>query len=396
MAEADPGRLAPPINVCFPFAGGMVGGSHISACQLIKSLDPAHYRPLVVVHQRGGQFEELLADEKIAFEVAPAAVHFGRMSGLWQSKGIGDHARAAMAVPGLARFLKQRQVDIVHTNEGAMHITWALPARMAGAKLLWHHRSSPEARGLRHLAPHFADKVVGVSAFALSHFNRKPRRVTASVVYSPFDTDIAVDRSAMRAKLLAELGLPETTTIVGYFGNFVARKRPLLFVDVIAELAARAPERTCVGLMFGGVIDQGLDAEVVERAAVLGVSSKVKLMGFRRPGADWLAACDTLAVTAVGEPFGRTLIEAMLLETAVVAVDTGGNSEAIRHGETGLLARVDDAGAIAESILQLADHPEQRARIVAAARQDALDRYGRTRHRQGVEAAYRELLPCRS
>src|SRR3546814_10705659 len=44
-------------------------------------------------------------------------------------------------------------------------------------------------------------------------------------------------------------------------------------------------------------------------------------MGFRHPSEPWMAACVALLVTAVDEPFGRTLIEAMLLETPVIAAN---------------------------------------------------------------------------
>src|SRR3546814_9556362 len=88
------------------------------------------------------------------------------------------------------------------------------------------------------------------------------------------------------------------------------------------------------GLLFGGTLQPGLDKAVLERAARLGIADRIRLMGFRHPSAPWMAACDALLVTAVEEPFGRTLIEAMLLRTRVVAANSGGNPEAIRHGRS--------------------------------------------------------------
>src|SRR3546814_9239858 len=73
---------------------------------------------------------------------------------------------APKALASLARYLQQRDVRIVHTNEGPMHVTWGPAARLAGRKLLWHHRSSPRAKGLRFLAPLLAHRVASVSRFA--------------------------------------------------------------------------------------------------------------------------------------------------------------------------------------------------------------------------------------
>lgn len=382
-----------PVTICYPFAGGIVGGSHISAVQLIQRLDRRRFDPLVVVHHPEGQVGALLRDEGISFEAAPTRWHFGRAPGVWQARGPVDLARAAAGQWALARFLRQRKVDIVHSNEGAMHVTWALPARVGGSKLLWHHRSSPEARGLRHLAPLLADRVVAVSRFALSEFEGGRHGVPTSVVYSPFDTNLDVDRAAARGRLLAELGVPADTVVIGYFGNFVGRKRPVLFVDVIAELAAQLPGLPVVGAMFGDTIEPMLEDAVRRRASGRGVADRVRLMGFRYPGAEWLAACDVLAVTAVGEPFGRTLIEAMLLGTAVVAVNDGGNCEAIDHLRTGLLASVDNASAIADKIAMLLTDPDRRRRIVETARSHARQRFGQDQHCADIEAIYAGLLP---
>src|SRR3546814_9209528 len=70
-----------------------------------------------------------------------------------------------------------------------------------------------------------------------------------------------------------------------------------------------------------------------------------------------MAACDALLVTAVDEPFGRTLIEAMLLETPVIAANSGGNPEAIEDGENGLIVPPDDPESFADAALALIDDP---------------------------------------
>ena len=69
----------------------------------------------------------------------------------------------------------------------------------------------------------------------------------------------------------------------------------------------------------------GFEDEVREYANTLGITENIRLMGFRSPGSQWLSACDLLMVTSIEEPFGRALVEAMLLETPIVATDSGGN-----------------------------------------------------------------------
>src|SRR3546814_16010072 len=98
------------------------------------------------------------------------------------------------------------------------------------------------------------------------------------------------------------------------------------------------------------------------RSAELGVAGHVRMRGFGHPAVPWMAACDALLVTAVDEPFGRTLIEAMLLETPVIAANSGGNPEAIEDGENGLIVPPDDPESFADAALALIDDPA-RAKI---------------------------------
>src|SRR3546814_17885642 len=102
-------------------------------------------------------------------------------------------------------------------------------ARLAGRKLLWHHRSSPRAKGLRFLAPLLAHRVASVSRFAAPRpgvFSAAGRR---TVVHSPFDTDAPkADRVVIRTDARTGLGIASETLILGYFGNMVKLQRPLV------------------------------------------------------------------------------------------------------------------------------------------------------------------------
>ena len=115
-------------------------------------------------------------------------------------------------------------------------------------------------------------------------------------------------------------------------------------------------------------------------------------MGFRYPPERWLAACEVLLVPAVDEPFGRTLVEAMLLGTVVVAAASGGNPEAIRDGVTGCLVPPDDAAAFAERTLGLLAAPALATSLADAARRDALGRFGLRQHAEAIMRVYDTML----
>jgi glycosyltransferase involved in cell wall biosynthesis len=211
------------------------------------------------------------------------------------------------------------------------------------------------------------------------------------VVHSPFATDAEpVDRAKARQAVLAEFGSAPDAYVVGFVGNLYERKRPLLFVETIARMVARDPGLAIAAPIFGEEREGG--AAVSAAIARHGLEDRVRLMGFRFPPEPWIAACDVLLVPAVEEPFGRSLIEAMLLGTPLIASDSGGNPEIIRHGETGYLVPPDDADAFAERTMALLEDPAARASIAARAREDAVARFGMQRHAQSIMQIYDNIL----
>jgi glycosyltransferase involved in cell wall biosynthesis len=242
------------------------------------------------------------------------------------------------------------------------------------------------------MAPWAADRVVSVSRFSAPRPGLFSPARKCTVVHSPFDTDApALDRARARRRLVEELRCAPDACVVGFFGSLTMRKRPLLFVDTIAEMRARAPDLPLAAPIFGQD-RQDLNAAIRQRAAARGVADCVRLMGFRHPPEPWMAGCDVLLVPAVDEPFGRTLIEAMLLGTVVVAAASGGNPEALRDGITGRLVPPDDAAAFAARTLELAADPARRRALAEAARRDALERFGLRQHAAAIMRVYDAML----
>ncbi|WP_340266361.1 glycosyltransferase family 4 protein [Sphingobium mellinum] len=385
---------AGPTRICFPFGGGIVGGSHISAVKLIQGLDRTRYSPIILLHHEEGQLGEFLRAEGLDFTPLSGIGFFGNGYGVQRKRGARATLGAVRDQWRLARLLRQNRVRIVHTNDGSMHVSWALPAKLAGARLLWHHRGAADARGVRFFAPLAADCIVGVSDFALSRVRRIPHiaRKTA-VVYSPFDARAEpVDRRQAHDALTTELGLDPATRLIGFFGHFQERKRPLLFIDMVHQIGLMRPDLPVTGLMFGSPLVAGMEEQMKEKARSLGIADRLRLMGFRYPSAPLMAGCDIHAVPAVQEPFGRSLIEAMLLGTPVVAAASGGNIEAIDHGVNGLLTEADNPAAMAAAVIELIDSPGRLARISETALLSASQRFGAERHVDQISAIYQALL----
>lgn len=375
--------------VCFPFTGDVVGGSHFSVAGLLQHLDPARYFPVVVPQYPDGAIARFFRERGVVTETP---LRWAEMS-YDRKVSLPKMLRVVGDIPAQIRYLRSRQYRIVHSNDGRTHATWALAARLSGAKLLWHQRGDPDALGLRLAAPLLANRVVAVSRFASPRPGIWSAAGKAQVIHSAFATDLYEDRNAARAALVTELGCDPATLFLGFFGAFVGRKRPHLFIDAVAELTRRHPSLSVMGLLFGEAYDDGRTERELERyARNKGVGDFIRQMGFRSPGPRWLAACNILLVPAKGEPFGRTLIEAMLVGTPVVATASGGNVEALQDGRSGILVQPENASALADGVEKLIARPDTASAMALAAMKSAKSRFGDRVHAEQIMAVYDAML----
>ncbi|MVZ98250.1 glycosyltransferase [Sphingorhabdus sp. IMCC26285] len=374
-----------PITIAYPMAGDSLGGSHHSLRGLLEGLDPAMFRPVIILENPTGRLAEHFAAFEHRADPAPPQESFA----VGRDFSLSNFASTFAGMGCRAALLREIGAKIVHSNDGRTHATWAFAAKRAGCKLLWHHRADPYAKGLRYLAPWVADQVVAVSRFSLSGMRRGKVSDGAQVVFSPFDVDVQADRHAMRQKLLTELNARPDTIVCGYFGSFIDRKRPLEFINAVAEMR-KLQDRPVVGLMFGETTYPELEAAMRARMTDPDVAGSAHIMGYRSPGVDWIAAVDLLLVTAVSEPLGRTLVEAMLVETPVIATDSGGNPEAILDG-LGKLVAPDDALAMATSALATLSDKEATSAMTARAKQSAKARFSEATHVAKISEIYRDL-----
>ena len=142
----------------------------------------------------------------------------------------------------------------------------------------------------------------------------------------------------------------------------------------------------------GGTRDRSIKEAVVERIERYGLTTQCMLMGPEYPIEPRMIGLDVLVAPAVKEALGRTLVEAMLCGTPVVAADDGGHREIIRHGETGFLVQPGNPDAFAAAVTELLENPRLANAIATAAKQEALQNFSVEAHVEQVQAVYESVL----
>jgi glycosyltransferase involved in cell wall biosynthesis len=345
---------------------------------VIREIASRGFTPLVMVHQTG-PLTRYFDEQDIRYTFAPPV---RLVNGGSVARQIVDAARAA---PHLVAFLKRHAVRIVHTNDARMHFTWGPAARLAQCKFVWHQRSADPSRRLGQYS-RLAHAVLTISDYCRRSF-AEPMSSRARAIRDPFEpVTSSIDRNAAHQKLAGELGIGLDCVIIGYVGNLTQQKRPLFFVDMAAKVRDRLGANACFA-MLGERRPEMIEA-VEARIRELGLDRSCFLMGPRYPIEPMIAAFDILAAPAKSEGLGRTLVEAMLLGTPIVAADHAGHREAIIDGETGRLVAADDPEQFAGAIVALMRDHERRETMIRNAKAFAEREFSVEQHLNGLASIY--------
>jgi glycosyltransferase involved in cell wall biosynthesis len=131
-----------------------------------------------------------------------------------------------------------------------------------------------------------------------------------------------------------------------------------------------------------------LEGELKALAEHLGVSARVRFLGWRDDASNLYRAADLCLFPSRFEPLGNVVIQAWAHGLPVVAAASQGPGELIRTEENGLLVAIDDDTALAAAAARLIADRALGARLAeaGAARLDAEFSIGR------IVAQWRELL----
>jgi glycosyltransferase involved in cell wall biosynthesis len=290
----------------------------------------------------------------------------------------------------LRSVIRRRGIALVHSNTSVI-LGGAAAAGLAGVPHVWHVRETYER--FARLWPTYR-RVLGtaraipcVSKATAAQFEHDSR---VRVIYD----GLAVDaRRAPRADARMALGLDTTTPVIAMLGRVSDWKGQDVLVRALAEppLADRGAIGVLAGEPWPGAEDR-LQA-VLDLAAELGVTDRVRRVGFRDDVETVYGAADLVAVPSTApDPLPGAAIEASAAGCPVIASAIGGLPEIISDGENGRLVPPGDATAFARVAAELLDNPEERKRLGAAAAADARERFAPALLLGSIHALYDELL----
>lgn len=309
--------------------------------------------------------------------------------------------KVALYVRRLRRLLRKLAPDIIHTNGLKMHLlgSWAKPARVP---VIWHIHDYLSlrplmARLLKRYSRLASAAIANSSSVAADVTRVCGARLTVQTVYNGVDVERfspvgpKLDLDALSGLMPA----PPETVRVGMLATLARWKGHENFLVAMSLLPHTLPFRAYVmgdALYRTGGSQHSL-ADLKALTEELGLADRVGFTGFLFEPAAAMRALDIVVhASTQPEPFGLVIVEAMATGRAVIASAAGGAAELIEDDVNALGHPPGDIARLAERIGWLITDRALRARLGAAGRATAEQRFNRARLATELIPIYRAAL----
>jgi glycosyltransferase involved in cell wall biosynthesis len=285
----------------------------------------------------------------------------------------------ALALVELTRAFRRLRPDIVHTHNPKPGVFGRLAARLARVPAVVNTvhglYALPQDRAAKRWVVYGLERVAARCSDAELVQNPEDLPVLAGLgIRAPkarlLGNGIDLDRfdaqngRSIRHDVRAELGIDEGSIVVGAVGRLVAEKGYRELFE-----AARALRQTAPHVMMIVVGPPDIDKhDAISQSELDDASAAgVRLLGERRDVERLYAAMDIFVIASWREGFSRSGMEAAAMGLPVIATDIRGCRQVVDHDRTGLLIPVRNAVAVASAVRELADAPDRRRAMGAAA-----------------------------
>jgi glycosyltransferase involved in cell wall biosynthesis len=198
-------------------------------------------------------------------------------------------------------------------------------------------------------------------------------------------------RANLQAAAKSTLGIPSDSFLLGAVGRLMPEKGFDLLIRAVAPLCDEFPN---VRLQIAGDGTERRRLEAIINQ--LDCAGRIELVGHRADVRDLLEACDVFVLSSRREAFPNVVLEAMAMETPVVASRIAGLPQLIIDGETGLLVEPDNVEGFTTAVRRLIESKSLRNRLTSAARALVETRFTFAERMRKEFDVYDELLGTKS
>jgi len=284
----------------------------------------------------------------------------------------------------LVRLVRHERIDVVHAHS-------PMPAAMARPVLAlvapsvrfvytehnrWDRYSAP-TRWANRLTFRLNNAAFAVSDDCRSTVPPSLQRRISTLIHG-IDVDAVAAHAADRSDARAELGLGDSSVVVGTVANLRRQKNYPMLLEAASKVCAVRDD-----VVFVAVGQGPLEAELRARHAELGLGERFRLLGFRPDVHRVMSAFDLFCLSSDHEGLPVALMEAAALGLPVVSTDVGGIRAAVGGGEYARLVPAGDVDELTRALLDACSSTGERPRAL-----NDPDRFDARRAVSVIESTY--------
>ena len=335
------------MKILFPFVGDSVGGSHISAIELIKELKNRGINVLIVLHVDNGPLAYFLNKQELSYSFVPAQKLAGEKPSILHILiGIIRHCRS------FKKYLIDNGIDIVHGNDLRVNLTWSIPTKLSGRFIIWHQRVLLSNSWFWNLISYLSHHFIATSQIVMDSAPANLPSSKKTFIWNPFNVNNKIDKQEALNFIYTKYDIPRDSFLIGYVGRLVDYKKVDFLIDCFIELKKQNISTPIFLAIFGDGDSKYINNlnKYIEKNEL---KTQIKLFGFSYDPNVIISGLDLLVACSPRDAFGRSIVEAMLQETPVLAASAGGHLEIIENGITGILYEPNNCSDFNDKLTQL-------------------------------------------
>lgn len=339
------------IKILYIIGSSNIGGAEKMLCSLLKYLDKDRFEAYVACPPEGLMVKD--------FKRFAKEVNVVDMSGI--ISGI-------KAVFSLKRYMKARQIDIVHTHLFSADLIGIIAARLASIPCViatihgYNFRVTGvfSLRNIKNYACSLLYKALYVYCSrltAVSHavredlVNRGWARVSPKkieLVFAAVDFEETVGNKEIVAEKHDHIFADNAQKYIGVIANFDRVKGHRVLLKAMPAVLKKMPN---IRFLLTGT---GEDEEYIKKGVKkAGIQDNVIFLGVVENTARIVYKCDIIVLPSLSEGLPLVVIEAMLFGKPVIASNVGGVPELIKNNENGILVQSSDHNQLSEAVLEM-------------------------------------------
>ncbi len=247
--------------------------------------------------------------------------------------------------------IKKNKIQIVHLNDCiTSNRDGIIAEKLCGFKCIVHERKIRKYGRLDIFLSKFIDVVVSISNSVYENCVKYSIRSKQIIrIYNPI---IKTNIDPIKVNEIREKY--NNLMILSVIGNIIPWKGQLTFLQAIDIIFHQYGIKNFKALIIGGVMNHDYYQQLKNFCKDNRIEHLVEFINFITDIENYMQASDIVIHTSnKPEPFGRVVVEALVLGKKVIASDQGGPNEIIEPGKNGLLFDTQNPEELAHKIIHI-------------------------------------------